>query len=44
MKIISINGEDVIPPMPAPAWKPESDLFDKCVAYDEPERARALGI
>ncbi|MFZ9933431.1 MAG: aminotransferase class I/II-fold pyridoxal phosphate-dependent enzyme, partial [Chthoniobacterales bacterium] len=44
MKIISINGEDVIPPLATPTWKPEHDLFDKCVAYDEPERARALGI
>lgn len=44
MKIVSITGEDVIPPSGGHAWKPESDLFDKCVAYDEPERARALGI
>ncbi|MBJ7258863.1 MAG: aminotransferase class I/II-fold pyridoxal phosphate-dependent enzyme [Chthoniobacterales bacterium] len=44
MKIISINGEDVMPPLTPPAWKPGQDLFDKCAAYDEPDRARALGI
>lgn len=44
MKIVSISGEDVIPPLGDIPWKPASDLFDKCVVYDEPERARALGI
>ena len=44
MKIISISGEDVLSPLDGPTWKPEHDLFAKCEAYDEPERARALGI
>ena len=44
MKIISINGEEVAPPINGPAWDEENDLFAKCLAYDEPERAQALGI
>lgn len=44
MKIISINGEEVAPPPGEAAWESENDLFAKCVAYDEPERAQALGI
>ena len=44
MKIISINGEEVAPPVNGHAWDPENDLFAKCSAYDEPERAQALGI
>lgn len=44
MKIISINGEEVAPPPIVPDWGGDTDLFAKCVAYDEPERAQALGI
>ena len=44
MKIVSINGEDVIPPLAGHTWKPQHDLFEKCAVYDEPERAKALGI
>jgi len=44
MKIISINGEEVAPPLNGHSWHTEPDLFSKCVAYDEPERAQALGI
>ena len=44
MKIISINGEEVAPPLNGHAWEEENDLFTKCVVYDEPERARALGV
>jgi 8-amino-7-oxononanoate synthase len=44
MKIISINGEDVAPPLNGHGWDAENDLFAKCSAYDEPERAQALGI
>ncbi|MBU3664866.1 MAG: aminotransferase class I/II-fold pyridoxal phosphate-dependent enzyme [Chthoniobacterales bacterium] len=44
MKIISINGEEVAPPLNGHAWEEENDLFNKCVVYDEPERARALGV
>ena len=44
MKIISINGEEVAPPLNGQEWGAETDLFAKCFAYDEPERAQALGI
>ena len=44
MKIISINGEEVAPPSNGASWNPAHDLFAKCSAYDEPERAQALGI
>jgi 8-amino-7-oxononanoate synthase len=44
MKIISINGEEVAPPVNDQAWGETPDLFAKCAAYDEPERAQALGI
>jgi 8-amino-7-oxononanoate synthase len=44
MKIININGEEAPPSLNGHAWETEHDLFAKCVAYDEPERAQALGI
>ena len=44
MKIISINGEEVTPSLNGNPWDGDNDLFAKCVAYDEPERAQALGI
>ncbi len=44
MKIININGEEVPSSLNGHAWETENDLFAKCVAYDEPERAQALGI
>jgi 8-amino-7-oxononanoate synthase len=44
MKIININGEEAPPSLNVHTWETEHDLFAKCVAYDEPERAQALGI
>jgi 8-amino-7-oxononanoate synthase len=44
MKIISINEEESTPSLNGHPWDGENDLFAKCVAYDEPERAQALGI
>ena len=44
MKVISINGEEVAPASNVRVWNEGTDLFAKCAAYDEPERAQALGI
>ncbi len=44
MNIIGVNGEESIPTGFGLKWSVEGDLFAKCVAYDEPDRAKALGI
>ena len=44
MKIISITGEEVAPPSTSHGQEAPHDLFAKCAAYDEPEKAQALGI